>query len=275
MQLPLVVGIDGSESGFEALDWAADEAARHGRGLRAVFATSQERYDVVAREKTLGEPEPEESARSALADAERRVARRQPDVKVSLDVLPEEPVPALLQAGHEAFALVVGCRGRGPLKRMLLGSVSLAVAGRAPCPTVVVRGDEQQRNGRFERIVLGVDGTEQGAEAVRFAFREAESRGCELRAVHAWQHAPDGRQAAERLLADALAPAVAEHPKVRLRQEAVEAPERSLLLREAETADLLVVGSHRRTTPVGLHLGLVSHALLHHAPCPVAVIPQT
>jgi nucleotide-binding universal stress UspA family protein len=262
VDFPVVVGVDGSRSGFEALDWAADQAARHGRALRVVMALGQP------------EPGPEPSARSVLADAERRAARRQPDVKISLDVLPQEPVPALLGEGREAFTLVFGCRGRGVLKRRPLGSVGLAVAGRAPCPVVVVRGQEWQREGRFGRIVLGVDGTEQGAGAVRFAFREAEVRGCELTAVHAWHGPPGGEDDAHGLVDETLGPVVAAHPAVRATREVVEAPVRLVLLREAETADLLVVGARRRTGVVGPRLGMVSHAVLHHAECPVAVIPQ-
>lgn len=274
MELPVVVGIDGSASGFEALDWAADHASGHGRGLRVVFATSQERYDVVTREMTRGRPESEDTAREVLADAERRVAWRQPDVKVSLRVLPREPVPALLGEGREAFTLVVGNRGHGTLTSMLLGSVGLGVAGRATCPSVVVRGQEQQREGRFGRVVLGVDGTERSAAAVRFAFREADVRGCALTAVHAWHGLPGPHDEAEARLDVALDPVAPAHPEVRLSRKVVEVPTRSALLREAESADLLVVGARRRAGAVGLHLGLVSHALLHHAACPVAVIPR-
>lgn len=276
MELPVVVGVDGSTSGFEALDWAADHAVRHGRGLRAVFALSKERYDVVTREMTLGRPEDEESARQVLAAAERRAAQRQPDLKVALDVLPQEPVPALLDEGRGAFALVVGNRGRGTLAQLLLGSVGLGVAGRATCPTVVVRGQAQQREGRFGRVVLGVDGSEQGAVAARFAFREAEARGSALTAVHAWHGLPGPQDEADALLDTALGPVMPAHPDVRLSRKVVETPTRSALLREAESADLLVVGAHsRRAGGVGLRLGLVSHALLHHAACPVAVIPHS
>ncbi|MGP4114317.1 universal stress protein [Streptomyces sp. 4N509B] len=274
MERPVVVGIDGSAPGNQALDWAADHAARHDRALRVVLALFQERYDIVTREMTLGLPENEDRARALLADAARRVAARRPEVGVTVEVLPQDPVPALLHEGREAFTLVVGNRGHGTLVGMLLGSVSLGVAGRATCPTVVVRGDARRREGRLGRIVLGVEGTEREAEAVRFAFREAEARGGELAAVHAWLAVPDLQIETETLLDEVLAPLTNAHPDVRLSRAVVEAPTRDTLLAEAENADLLVLGAHRRTRPVGLRLGLVSHALLHHAACPVAVVPE-
>jgi nucleotide-binding universal stress UspA family protein len=54
----------------------------------------------------------------------------------------------------------------------------------------------------------------------------------------------------------------------------IEKPARQALLEAASTADLLVVGARRRLGHPGLQLGLINHALLHHAPCPVAVVPQ-
>ncbi|WP_330342418.1 universal stress protein [Streptomyces sp. NBC_00557] len=54
----------------------------------------------------------------------------------------------------------------------------------------------------------------------------------------------------------------------------IEKPACQALLEAASTADLLVVGARRRRGHPGLQLGLVNHALLHHAPCPVAVVPQ-
>lgn len=52
-------------------------------------------------------------------------------------------------------------------------------------------------------------------------------------------------------------------------------PARRALPDAASQADLLVVGAHRRHGHPCLQLGLINHALLHHAPCPVAVVPQT
>ncbi|MFE1292778.1 universal stress protein [Streptomyces sp. NPDC058751] len=54
----------------------------------------------------------------------------------------------------------------------------------------------------------------------------------------------------------------------------IEKPARAALLEASSTADLLIVGARRRLGHPGLRLGLITHALLHHAPCPVVIVPQ-
>lgn len=61
---------------------------------------------------------------------------------------------------------------------------------------------------------------------------------------------------------------------LRVHRDVIEAPERKALLDAASTADLLVLGARRTNGRFGLQLGRVNHALLHHAPWPVAIVPQ-
>ncbi|MDT0318653.1 universal stress protein [Streptomyces millisiae] len=278
MEQPTVVGVDGSEHSLTAVDWAVDAAARHGGPLRLVYASFWERYEV-APSAGLDRPESATPARDVLAAAERRAADRQPDVKVSVDIVPEPPARALIEEGRHARAVVLGSRGRGPLTSMLLGSVSLGVAGRADCPVVVVRGTPPAVTGGFGRVVLGVKEPTRDAEALEFAFREAAARSCELFALHAWRPATDEARVADEaaardLLNDALARGAERHPGVRVSRDIAEGPARPALLNAAEAADLLVIGAHRRRGEDGLRLGLTGHALLHFAACPVAVIPR-
>ncbi|WP_329316999.1 universal stress protein [Streptomyces sp. NBC_01262] len=282
MEFPLVVGVDGSGPALQALDWAVDEAARHGRALRIVHASLWERYEGYVPSLSAMRPAPQVMAENILAMAEQRAAQRDPHVKLSVDVLAADPVEALVREGQDAFAVVVGFRGRGPLTTMLLGSVSLGVAGRAVCPTVVVRGAEPNRQGHFRRVLLGVGEAAEDSQSVAFAFGEARARDAELLAVHAWRHPADEASTAadtparraEGLLADVLDSPTAASWQVAVRQETVEGSARQALLRGSETADLLVVGARRRHGLSGLQLGLVNHAVLHHAPCPVAVVPR-
>lgn len=292
MERPLVVGVDGSDAALRAVDWAVEEAARHGLPLRLVYASVWERYEGMHPTFGPGRPAEDALAEHIIASAAERARRRDPDVKLSTEVLAEDTVLALLREAREAFALVTGSRGRGELAALLLGSVSLAVAARAECPVVVVRGAGRNRSGGFQRVVLGVGGTGDDSAAVDFAFREAELRGTPLDAVHAWRcparELPDfpafhGETEDPHLLRalealdEALSAPAAGHPSVQVSRETVEGPARKVLLHAAQSADLLVVGARRRHGAggaLGLQLGLVNHAVLHHAECPVVIVPQ-
>ncbi|TJZ99581.1 universal stress protein [Actinacidiphila oryziradicis] len=133
MEFPVVVGVDGSDASLQAVDWAVEEAALHNRVLRIVYASLWERYEGFARSMDTEPSAGRAMAENILGVAEERAARRRPDVKVSRDLLAEEPVEALVYEGRSAFALVVGSHGRGELTEMLLGSVGLGVAGHASC----------------------------------------------------------------------------------------------------------------------------------------------
>lgn len=284
VDLPVVVGVDGSESSLRAVDWAADEAALRGAPLRLVYASLWERYEGESLADDLTKPSDELMAEDVVDLAAQRAHRRQPGLKVTTDILPEEPEYALVHESREAAALVLGSRGRSGFVEMLLGSVGLTVAAQAHCPVVVLRGshDNQVRIGSGGRIVLGVG----GEEAVGFALREAELRGADVDAVRAWR-AParettdhpllSGEPARlhEQQASDTLEEALSEVPeKVHVHRQTVEGPARQVLLAASHTADLLVVGARRNTGHLGLQLGRVAHGVLHHAACPVAVVPE-
>ncbi|MFG2881434.1 universal stress protein [Streptomyces sp. NPDC048297] len=285
MTLPLVVGVDGSDSCLLAVDWAVDEAARHGLPLRLVYASLWERYEGALPTTDTGRPSEQAMGEHIVASAAERAERRDPEVKVTTEVAPAEPADALVRAGDGAFALVTGSRGRGRLTGLLLGSVGLTAAARAHCPVVVVRGDRAGVAGTHERILLGLGDTDTGTEALRFAFREADVRGCTLDVVRTWRrpaHGPGGHARADEP-ADARASALldarlkamtAEYPQVRVARWVPEGPASKVLVDRSAAADLVIVGARRRTGLFGLQLGRVSHTLLHHAQCPVAVVPQ-
>ncbi|MGV9560419.1 universal stress protein [Streptomyces sp. NPDC003401] len=288
-ELPLIVGVDGSDPGLAAVDWAVDEAARLGLPLRLVHASRWERYEGAMAFHGKERPSAQVLAEHIVASAAERARLRDPDVKVSTAVLTTEPVDALLDEGDDAALLVTGSRGRGELKGLLLGSVGLAVAARARCPVTVVRGDAAALAGTHERILLGAGDPDTAGDAVRLAFREAEARACTLDVVRAWRcpahesadrPAPDDDRArgheerASALLDEILREATAAHPAVRVRRTTVEGPAAKVLVDRSAAADLVVVGARRRTGHVGLQLGRVSHTLLHHARCPVTVVPR-
>ncbi|MFC5213760.1 universal stress protein [Streptomyces coerulescens] len=280
--LPIVVGVDGSEPSLRAVDWAADEAVLRGLSLRLVYASLWERYEGDALAHDLGKPSGQVRAHDVVTAAARRAHRRRGDLKVLTDSLPEEPEYALVRESRGAALLVTGTRGRGGMAEALLGSVSLTVAGHAHCPMVVVRGGHDNAVRPGGRIVVGV-----GAGApVRFAFEEARLRGASVEAVRAWRFpareatdhpllagAPAGlheRQAAQ-ALDEALRGVAAD---VEVRRRVVEGHARTVLADASRDADLLIVGARRRPRHFGLQLGRVAHGVLHHSVCPVAVVPE-
>ncbi|SFE27408.1 universal stress protein [Streptomyces mirabilis] len=288
MTLPIVVGVDGSEPSLRAVDWAADEAAVRGLPLRLVYASLWERYEGSSLAEDVGKPSEQVRAEDIVATAARRAHRRQPDVKVSTEVLSEEPEYVLVRESRSASALVTGTRGRSGLAEALLGSVSLTVAGHAQCPVIVVRGnhDNQARTGTHGRVVLGVGERPAGSAAVRFAFEEARRRGVPVDVVRAWRcpahestdhplMAGEPARLHEQQAVEALETALQDVPAdVESHRRIVEGRARTVLVDASRDADLLIVGAKRRPGHYGLQLGRVAHGVLHYSACPVVIVPE-
>ncbi|MCO1656336.1 universal stress protein [Pseudonocardia humida] len=284
---PVVVGIDGSESALAAARWGAVEARRRNAPLRLVtaFAWTRNR-DLVAGAPELGEQYRSDlrvHAERQLADAVAVAERTVPDRPVDGSVVVGSPIGALGEEARHAQLLVLGSRGRGGLTGLLIGSVAVALAPKAACPVVVVRGEDREP-GNSAPVVLGVDDSPAGDAAIAFAFEAAAARGAPLVAVHAWlEHIYDAQIAlmvdaagteeqVRSTLARRLAGWTQKYPTVPLTLDvARDAPARALVERSRD-AQLVVVGSRGHGNLAGLVLGSVSHALLQHSHCPVAVV---
>lgn len=286
---PLIVGTDGSDQALRAVDWAADEAAARGLPLRIVHASRWSRYDGLSPSLTRTQPASGTiEAEHIVASAAERARGRAPHLEVTTDVSPEGAIQALVKESDGATAVVVGSRGLGTVVGALIGSVSLGIAAYAHCPVIVVRGEVPGAGMRSGRIVAGV-GRPDGPQAVPgFAFEEAELRGDSVQVVHAWMLPQDEgvspgtgpsparenrQQQAREWLSQAVTTAAADHPDVRHEELEIEGPPKPALVEAAQGARLLVVGVPERRGMAGLPLGTVSHAALHYAPCPVAVVP--
>ncbi|AJE83637.1 universal stress protein [Streptomyces physcomitrii] len=287
MRHPLVTGVDGSDGSLEAVDWAAAEAARSALPLRLVYASAWQHYEQHLPTSGTERPEERVYADNLVATAANRARKAEPGIDVSASTEPGDAVSVLLDQAHRASQLVLGTRGHGTVLGMLLGSVSLTVAARAVCPVVVVRDGGRPVHGG--RVVVGLGSGAQAVTALRYALEEARVRQGELIAVRAWHapahealedplltaspHAALHRQAAE-LTARALDAVADRSEGVRVTTRLVEGPAHLALVKESADADLLVVGARRRHQWYGLQLGPTSHAALHHAHAPVAVVPD-
>ena len=142
----IVVGVDGSDESKEALAWAAEQARLTGAKLRAVHAWS---IPALAMPSMSLEPASfpstddidafKESAQRALDDETSAVVPEGSGIEVEKVLVQEFPAQALVQESEKAQLLVVGSRGHGGFKGMLLGSVSQHCVHHAKCPVVIVR----------------------------------------------------------------------------------------------------------------------------------------
>lgn len=139
------------------------------------------------------------------------------------------------------------------------------------------------------RIVVGIDGSKGSDEALRFALAEARLRGVGLRIVCAWAtptaayagmaYVPtfdlrDVEEEAAQLKLKAAVESLGADPGVAVETVALEGHPADTLLSQASGADLLVVGSRGLGGFSSLLLGSVSQQVVHHAPCPVAIVPH-
>ncbi|MFC4059257.1 universal stress protein [Planomonospora corallina] len=279
----ILVGVDGSRAGLDAVGWAVREAELRKTGLRIVHVMPAWAYEMAEDAPHAGVGTwMRNGAAEMLEQGVERARQEDRPVEVESRILPGDPRLALIEAAEEAELLVVGSHGLGGFRGMLLGSVALGVAGHTACPVAVVRSLPAERGGR---VVVGVDGSPGGAEAVELAFAEASLRGAELHAVHAWsgpviEGAPRLLAPAEvaegeeqRVLAESLAGRRERHPDVKVVEEVTHGHPVDVLKEASTEADLLVVGSRGRGDLTGLLLGSVSHSLLHHAACPLVIVP--
>ncbi|SCG69921.1 universal stress protein [Micromonospora halophytica] len=134
---PVVVGVDGSESSQAALGFAVERAAQREVPLRVVrvFDPPGERW----RPSDHDERATTDEERAAVEEMLSRWRQTFPDVVVEVDVRPGNPAATLVEASRDAQLVVVGSRGRGGLRGMLLGSVSQQLIQHAHCPVAVAR----------------------------------------------------------------------------------------------------------------------------------------
>jgi nucleotide-binding universal stress UspA family protein len=289
MTRPITAGIDGTDESFAALDWAAREAVRRDVALRVVHAWRYQSYEGI----DAGDPDTQQGwARDAVGEAVRTITGRHTGLDVSTEVVEGGSVDVLVAAAADAELLVLGSRGHGPVVGFLLGSVGQQVIAEAARPVVLVRaGNQATAEAAGREIVVGQEGDpEDSADVLRFAFETAAARGATVRAVRAWTLPPvfayspgslrlldeaGGLEPYEKkALASALQPWRERFPDVPVVEHIEMGSAGQVLLSVTARAQLMVVGRRARRTAVGARIGSVAHGVLHHADCPVAVVPH-
>ena len=137
----IVVGVDGSPSSRTALNWAAAEAADHGADLVVLNVWGHTLLPPTGSVSVSERYVPDESQRTAedLVKLIKEELGEDPPVVVQPRVKEGNPAKVLIEQSEDADLLVVGTRGHGGFRGLVLGSVSQHVTGYAKCPVIVVR----------------------------------------------------------------------------------------------------------------------------------------
>ncbi|MFD5542398.1 universal stress protein [Streptomyces sp. NPDC127079] len=292
---PVIAAVDGSDDSLRALDWAVAAARQRGAPLRVVHVRQ---YAAWGQPDVLVAAEPDAAGDPVLDEVRERLRAVAGTLAVEYVALEGAPAALLPELGADALLLVLGSRGRGGFTGLLLGSNGIAAARDAGCPVVVVPrpGREVHEELPAEpgpRVVVGLDVDNPDGATLAFAYAEAAWRGARLQViagypwpVQSWiavgSLVPPAVDQGEieretRTLAEGfLAPHLKDHPNVGTQILALPGDAAGLLVAASKGAELVVVGRHRRRllAPARM-LGSVTHAVLLHAACPVAVVPPS
>ncbi|GAA1544128.1 universal stress protein [Streptomyces albidochromogenes] len=276
----ITAGIDGSAESIAAAEWAAREAVLRDLPLTLLHAG----YEPLPRSHLPEIDVPAERENLTLDTVGRRLLSVYPGLGLVPRRVPEPPVEALLAAAESSEMLALGSYGFSGIGGFMIGSVALDVTARARGPVVLVRAGERARDEHvgtiagsalapYRPVVLGIDLESAGEALLTFAFQTAAARDAPLEILHAWRPgAQSVRDDKQRALSAVLQPWGAKYPDVDVTGQLVEGRAAHRLLMAADRASLVIVG-HRDSA--GARLGPVTHSAIHHAPCPVAVVPHT
>jgi nucleotide-binding universal stress UspA family protein len=265
----IVVGVDGTRSGENALRWAADFAAETNRSLMLVHV-GDGAGDIRRGDDPLG------AAQAFVAD-------KHADVTALAVGVVGEPAIELVRLAHGADLLVLG-RGREGFLPLRLGRVAHRALSRAVCPTAVVPCGPR---GHANAIAVGVSDSIGGAAALRFAFAEAARLGAQIIAVRSWSAAErrlgasavlsltateTGESQERTVLSDCLLPLRRAYPTVAARTVLTGEPSEIVLEREGENALMVVVGCRRADGGRLPRLGPVASWAVRDFDVPVVVV---
>jgi nucleotide-binding universal stress UspA family protein len=290
----VVVGVDGSANSRRALGWAGSAAETMHAQLVAVYAY---RTPGDPFEGAYG-PTPQRVYHQLRTTAEQELSRQLTEVlgadhvaSVAQIVEPGSADEVLIEHGNGADLVVVGSQGHSRLPHLGLGSTAEDVIRHAPCPVIVVREQSATQPGpQTGRVVVAIGESPHMAVTLEFGFGFASRAGLPLTVLHAWDTPlfhqigraapvvePDifehFQQAERQALTEAIAGWSSKYPEVEVREVAIPDDKVASVIAASAGAALLVVGAHHRKIPGSLALGAVTHAAVHHAYCPVAIVP--
>ncbi len=284
----IVVGVDGSNDGLRAVDYAAAEAQVRTTPLHIVTAVPPPTATAFGLALPLLTTDTAVAAaeQAAAAAARRALATGLMPRLVTSAVIIGYPGDVLADMSKGATAVVIGRRGLSGLERVFAGSTSVAVGAKAHCPVIVVPHGWRLPAAEGRAVGVGIDGSAGSVPALAVAYAEAAARQVDLRVIYAYQPAADtyARAAeddsrltrwlaqAELRVAETLAGWRTQYPDTVVQRHFVRAHPVRVLVEESQDLDLLVVGTNGTSAMSGLILGTVARAVVAGSVCPVALV---
>ncbi|MCX4524398.1 MULTISPECIES: universal stress protein [unclassified Streptomyces] len=285
----ITVGLDGSGAGSAAADWAADEAELRGAALELVHAEDWAQYGPFAA--PLPEPRPQ-WAEDLLSLTRDRLLREHRTLDITTRTTKGLAASKVLaSSAADADLLVLGSRGLGAVAGFIVGSTGSATIPETDTPVVLVRSTdgEDRPLGHADNagaVVLGVDLRSNCDRLLAFACEEADRRGCPLVVVHGWSLPPvfsyapaldpgvekEMAEGLETTLRELLSPWERKYPQLAVDARIVIGQPAIQILDVASGAALVVVGRRIRRPALGARIGPITHAVMHHATSPVAIV---
>ena len=256
----VVVGV-ASAGTRSAVRYAAAEAdARHA-----------DLHLVTARPAATGGRDPDEAEQARLlATMADEIADEWPELFIGTELVAGPPAAALRAAASEAALLVVGADTAGSFAEAISGSVPGELLTTAPCPLVVMPGQEGMTH-EAGPIVVAFDGPDTSRAALVYAFAAAARSGNEVTVLHCGPSATGGGAGGDL----ALVGFRELYPDVPVTVETSQAPPKEALAAAARTASALVLGSRGRGGLASGRFGSVTRDLIRRSPCPVVVARAT
>ncbi|TQK49972.1 nucleotide-binding universal stress UspA family protein [Streptomyces sp. SLBN-118] len=288
MEPVVTVGLDGTPESLAAARWAADEAERRKLTLRLLHA-----WPLLVPEPTHVPSEMDQNywAKRIVHNARAELQTRHPGLSIVGNLVADDAQTALLQAASESEMIVLGSRGLEPVESYFLGDISMTVVARAERPVVLVRAETREEGstpGTAGGVVVALKLHGPCDDLLEFSFATASARGMPLRVVHGQSvplhaHLPWGMdhdvteemtQDAQKHLSQALRPWREKFPRVEVVDSIGLQSPAKVVVRAAKGAGLLVIGRRKHGPALAPRLGPVATAAIHHAGCPVAVVPH-
>lgn len=284
--LPVVVGVDGSETAVAAARWAGAVAAKFGTGLRIVHVEpgiGRNLTDSAAAIAAAAMSYRRDAVEILLKEASEAVRADLPALPITAEAVDGPVDKALIEAGGTARMVVLGGGAPAPLMALVAGSSTVSTASHASCPVIAWRGTRQPDGERV--VVVGFDFTPAAEAALSNAFMFADALKVPLRVVYSWPMRVPAAPVSIPFLIDWEALEAAEwvrltevvdrrsksYPGVGVQCFIEPAGPAKALAMHGSDAQLVVVGTRERSVLAGALLGSTSMNLLQHSKIPVMI----